>query len=140
MAQCESAGEGCATIAAATTNSYTLTANDVNHTIRVEVQVSNAAGSTSETSSPTALIVGPPILTGAPVISPTTPQQGVTESSTTGTWSNNPTSYAYQWEDCDSAGENCSAISGATNSTYVPVSSDVTHHPEGGSDRQQCGQ
>ncbi|MGH2832381.1 MAG: hypothetical protein ACRDK2_06360, partial [Solirubrobacteraceae bacterium] len=107
--------------------SYTLTASDVDHTIRVEVLVSNAAGSTSETSSPTALIVGPPILTSAPVISPTASQQGVVESTTNGTWSNNPTFFSYQWEDCDSAGENCSVISGATSPTYVPVSTDVTH-------------
>jgi len=60
-----------------------------------------------------------------PVASPETPDQAVPESTTNGTWTNNPTSYAYQWELCNGAGEKCENISGATKSTYTPTEADV---------------
>ncbi len=60
-----------------------------------------------------------------PVASPATPDQAVPESTTTGTWINSPTSYAYQWELCNATGGECKEISGATSSTYVPVEADV---------------
>jgi hypothetical protein len=44
-----------------------------------------------------------------------------------GIWANKPTSYDYQWEDCDSAGSNCANISGATGQTYVLTGTDVGH-------------
>jgi hypothetical protein len=44
-----------------------------------------------------------------------------------GSWASNPTSYSYQWEDCDGAGHNCSAIAGATAQTYVPTTADDGH-------------
>jgi hypothetical protein len=43
-----------------------------------------------------------------------------------GVWLNNPTSFSYQWEDCDSGGANCSNNSG-TASSYVVVSGDAGH-------------
>ena len=36
-----------------------------------------------------------------------------------------PTSYSYQWQDCDSSGGSCSGISGASSSSYTLASSDV---------------
>jgi hypothetical protein len=44
-----------------------------------------------------------------------------------GIWSGSPTSYRYAWFDCNSAGLACSAIKGATGSTYRLVSSDKGH-------------
>ncbi len=41
----------------------------------------------------------------------------------TGTWTNNPTSYSYQWQLCASAGS-CTDIQGATSSSYSVASSD----------------
>ena len=72
-------------------------------------------------------VVDAPASTVLPVISPSTPQQGVLETTTNGTWSNSPTSYAYQWQDCNSSGESCANISGATSSSYTPVAGDVGH-------------
>ena len=41
----------------------------------------------------------------------------------TGSWTNSPTSYGYQWQDC--SGATCSIIAGANGSTYVVQPGDV---------------
>ena len=57
----------------------------------------------------TAPATSAPVNTGAPVVSGMA-LQGQTLSSSTGSWSNGPTSYAYQWRRCDSSGANCADI------------------------------
>ena len=52
---------------------------------------------------------------------------GVTMGVSSGTWSNSPIAYGYQWEDCNSEGKSCTAILGATNANYKVASSDVGH-------------
>lgn len=42
-----------------------------------------------------------------------------------GGWANSPTSYAYQWQRCDSSGGACTAIAGATGTRYTVVGADV---------------
>ncbi len=54
-----------------------------------------------------------------------TAQTGQTLTATTGSWSEGPTAYAYQWRRCDAGGANCASISGATAQTYKPGSVDV---------------
>lgn len=66
----------------------------------------------------------PPANTAAPEVSGTA-QVGQTLSASTGTWSNSPTAYAYQWLLCNGAGANCADIAGATGSTYAPGAGDV---------------
>jgi DNA-binding beta-propeller fold protein YncE len=61
-----------------------------------------------------------PKLTGTPVI-------GVRMSVANGAWSNSPVAYGYQWEDCNSSGGECTAIAGADNPNYTPVSGDLGH-------------
>ncbi len=53
--------------------------------------------------------------------------EGQTLTASSGTWSGSPTSYAYQWEDCNTAGTSCSNIAGATASTQVLAAGDVGH-------------
>src|SRR6201989_1384873 len=63
---------------------------------------------------------------GQPTVSGTA-RQGDTLTLTQGTWTNTPTSVTDQWQDCDSAGASCTAISGATGTTYTLQPSDVGH-------------
>src|SRR5207244_11191044 len=65
-----------------------------------------------------------PANTARPTISGTA-QQGQILTAQVGTWSNSPTSYAYQWRRCDSSGANCADIAGATSSSYGVVGADV---------------
>ena len=67
-----------------------------------------------------------PANTAPPTISGTA-QQGETLSATTGTWTGDPTSYAFAWSRCDAAGASCAAISGASASTYNVAAADVGH-------------
>jgi serine protease len=53
-----------------------------------------------------------------------TAASGDTLTASPGTWTNSPTSYVYQWENCDSAGQGCTEIDGATSPTYTVSSSD----------------
>ena len=46
-------------------------------------------------------------------------------SASNGSWTNSPSSYSYQWEDCDSSGANCAGIANATASSYTLASGDV---------------
>jgi hypothetical protein len=64
-----------------------------------------------------------PVNSAIPTITGT-PQQGNTLTEHHGTWLNYPpSSYAYQWEDCDDSG--CSPIAGANAATYTLQASDV---------------
>ncbi len=125
---CNSAGEACSNISGATASHYTPAASDIGFTLRVFVTASNTGGSASATSTATGEVTPhAPVNTAAPTLSSSTPQQGIADSTSTGTWNFSPTSFSYQWEDCNSAGEACSNISGATSASYTPVSTDVGH-------------
>ncbi len=61
----------------------------------------------------------PPTITG-------TAAKGQTLVAGTGTWEGTtPIGFTFSWQRCDSAGANCGAISGATNTTYLLASADV---------------
>jgi hypothetical protein len=66
-----------------------------------------------------------PLNSSPPTISGTA-AKGQTLVAGTGSWSGaTPMSLSFEWRRCDSAGANCSAISGATNTTYEVQSADV---------------
>ena len=66
-----------------------------------------------------------PANTSPPTISGTA-SKGETLVAGTGSWSGTtPISFSFEWRRCDSAGANCSAIAGATNTTYVLQGADV---------------
>ena len=118
---------GCSNIAGATGSSYTLAASDVGSAIDVIVTATNSAGSASATSAHTASVTPlPPSNSALPQVTGT-PTQYQTLTTTNGSWTNSPTSYSYQWQDCDSSGANCANISGATSGSYTLASGDVSH-------------
>jgi RHS repeat-associated protein len=67
-----------------------------------------------------------PTNTSVPTITGTA-QQGQTLTEHHGSWTGEPTSYSYQWQQCNVLGEGCLPIAGATSQTYVPVLGDVGH-------------
>jgi hypothetical protein len=70
-----------------------------------------------------------PTNTTQPAISGTA-TVGSTLTATQGSWTGNPTSFAYQWVRCpsdggDPTGSNCAAVGGATTHAYIVSSADV---------------
>jgi len=126
---CNASGEGCSDVTGATASSYKLASSDVGHTLRLVVTASNVGGSASATSAATPVVVAdqppkPPSNLTLPGIGGAV-QVGQTLSASNGTWTGSPTSYAYQWEDCDSSGEACSSIGGATTAAHTLTHGEV---------------
>jgi hypothetical protein len=69
-------------------------------------------------SAPAPAMMASPSVTG-------TATQGNTLTASNGSWSGSPTSYAYQWSDCNTSGANCTSIGGAISSSYTLASGDV---------------
>lgn len=123
--RCDAAGNFCADIAGATADSYTLHASDLGSTIRVQVTATNPSASASAASAPTsAIATAAPASSSPPSISGDA-HAGSQLAADPGTWSGSkPQTYAYQWQRCDAAGENCADIDGATADTFTLAASD----------------
>ena len=81
-------------------------------TVLVIAGFSEAAGSAAPSNQ------SPPSVSGKA-------QEGQTLTTSTGTWTNSPTSYSYQWRRCDNNGGSCSTIGGANDKTYTLKKVDV---------------
>lgn len=119
--RCDAAGGKCGTIKKATQSTYLLAGADASHTIRVRVTATNADGSSSAESAPTAVVLASaspaaPKNTTAPTISGSA-KVGQELTASAGSWSGKPT-FAYQWQRCDLDGAVCTAVVGATGTTY----------------------
>jgi hypothetical protein len=123
---CGASGASCNAIGGATGSTYTLTANDVGHTIEVLETASNASNTATASSAPTATVtrLPAPVNVTVPSISGTN-VPGNTLTEVHGTWTNGPTSYTYQWERCSGSPLTCTALSGATAATYVVATGDA---------------
>lgn len=130
----------CQDILSAVTSSYTIPSSAVGDTLRVEVTAvgtRNRRGHKKSSSVADSAVTGAvkaagstapsaPGNTSAPAVSGTA-HVGSALSASTGSWSNGPTGYAYQWRDCDSSGASCSNVSGATSSSYTVAAGDEGH-------------
>jgi hypothetical protein len=125
-------GSDCAVIGGATTQAYVVAAADAGARLRVRVTASNADGSASAASNPTALVAGPaqaPSSTGEPTISGTA-QVGSVLTASQGSWANEPTAFAYQWVRCPASGgapngSDCAVVPGASTQLYTVATADV---------------
>ena len=126
---CNASGASCADIAGATGSTHALAAGEVGDTVRVVVTASNATGSTPATSAATGtIVVDPPPAAPVNTVLPSVSGnaiEGQALTASAGSWSNSPISYAYQWQDCNSAGASCSSITGATAATHLLFAGEV---------------
>jgi hypothetical protein len=65
-----------------------------------------------------------PVNTALPTISGTT-QVGQILTAGNGTWTNSPTTFAYQWLRCNGGGNACSNVANGTQKTYTLVAADA---------------
>jgi hypothetical protein len=116
----------CTNIAGATAQSYTVRSADAGDTLRAVVAATNADGTSTANSNQTATVAssGGPASTLRPAILGDA-LVGQTLTATNGRWTGSPTSYGYQWLQCDSDGGSCFPISGATGRTYNVRFADV---------------
>lgn len=112
-------GSTCTTIAGATAQSYLIDSADAGHTLRSVVTATNADGKSTANSAQTGTVTAgngprntlPPVILGDAYV-----DQLLTAGN--GKWSPEPTSYTYQWFQCNSAGGSCTPIAGATQVRY----------------------
>ena len=125
--RCDSLGLSCTAIAGATDARYVVSQADVGSRLRVAVAARSSFGAGASVSTPTAVVpestpptnLSPPTIAGTPQVGQTLTAQGA------GTWTGNPSSFAFRWQRCDAAGGACADITGATGATYAVTGADV---------------
>ena len=121
--RCDSSGGSCSERNSGQTR--TLGSGDIGHRMRVTATATNSAGSSSATSASTDVVLGSaPRNTSLPTLSGRA-RQGDRLSINRGSWTGDPDGFDYAWQRCDSAGNNCSLISGQTDRTYRLTGDDV---------------
>lgn len=124
--RCDASGEACADIAGATSATYVPVADDIGSSLRFSVTASNARGSATVVSAAKGVVQ-----TGAPVIAAGQSPRvgglfnaGQLLTANPGTWTNNPTSFTYQWYRCDPSGQ-CTATGSSASTFETSATSDV---------------
>ena len=129
--RCNAAGASCVDIAGATASTYVLATADVDSTIRVVASRTNTCAigcnTASATSNQSPQVAGVAPTAGTAAITGIAGIGQTLSASETGAWTYGmPTAVAsHQWRRCDSAGNACVDIAGATSSTYVAQAADV---------------
>ncbi len=117
--RCNANGNSCVLLAA-DGKTYRLGQDDVGNTMRVRVTAVNADGATNARSEQTGVVAS----TAAPLTNTARPtvtgeaRVGQELTASEGTWTGNPTAFAFQWQRCDVDSLTCAAVIGATGRTY----------------------
>jgi hypothetical protein len=116
----------CRRITNAADGTYVARQADAGFRLRSQVTATNDDGSDTATSNPTGIIQSArPANSTEPSISGTA-TVGSRLTANRGAWvGETPITYAFQWLRCNTAGENCGAIAGATDTQYLVVANDV---------------
>jgi hypothetical protein len=124
--RCDAAGTPCAEIAGATQQNYTATSTDIGHPLRLQVTASNNHGQqTAANSAATAAVTAnAPQNTAVPVVTGDA-RDGVKLTTTEGSWTGSPMTFAFAWLRCDDTGAGCTVIGGATTSEYTLGQDDI---------------
>ena len=111
----------CEDIPGAISSSYAPSGDYINHTLQLKVTAKNSAGSDIAYSRRSYPVLGDaPVNTVSPKILAGSIEIGSTITSDTGTFAGStPFHFTYQWQRCQAAGQPCTAITGATSSSYV---------------------
>ena len=123
--RCDADGADCVDIPGAGLQTYKITVADKDHTLVVHESATSPGRSATAVSAAATVADQPlPVAAVAPAISGT-PVRAANLQATRGSWANDPTGFAYAWMRCDSAGDNCAAIPGATRTNYALQAADV---------------
>ena len=128
--RCDSRGNACAAIGGAAAQGYTLTTADIGHTVRVKVTATNADGTGTATSGPSAIVAAAgtaPALTSPPRVTGKA-EEGTRLSTGNGSWNGTtPLTFHYGWQRCDATGNNCVTIAGPNSPRYTLTTADIGH-------------
>jgi hypothetical protein len=132
--RCAADGTGCAAIPGATAYTYTLTRSDAghslkaDHTLRVVVTETNAAGTGNAISTASPLIQSVPYLIKAPRIAGSAKVgRWLRARGGPGAWYAVKATFKYTWLRCTARGARCVPIKKATRSRYHVTRRDAGH-------------
>lgn len=120
-------GGDCTIVSGATDRRYRVAGADVGFRLRVRVTATNAQGSRTVASNPTATVIGPPVNASVPSVRGTM-VAGSLATADPGSWTGSQSiSFSYRWLRCNTQGGDCMSIAGATGRNYRLASNDVGH-------------
>ena len=126
--RCDADGTNCVDIPGATQQTYKVAVADQDHALVAHETATSPGQSATADSDPSVVGDQPvPVAVTVPVLTGVAARLQNLQA-TRGTWSNDPTSFGYQWRRCDADGtSNCAAIPGATRANYVLTAVDTGH-------------
>src|SRR5205814_350063 len=122
---------GCADLQGATGDTYAVQSGDAGGTLAVRVTATDAGGTASAESAPTAAVAAPPPPLAppsslAPPLVSGSATEGATLSASDGVWAGgSQLAFARRWQRCSAAGDACADVAGAVDARYALSAADV---------------
>ncbi|MGA9526114.1 MAG: LamG-like jellyroll fold domain-containing protein [Myxococcaceae bacterium] len=114
---------GCAPMGL-TLQRYVPESSEVGDRLVVEVIATGPGGSTSAMSNEVEILAMPPAVVVLPEVQGV-PREGQTLTASNGTWQWTVERFEYQWFACDTLGETCTPVAGATEDHWTPGFAEV---------------